>query len=67
MVGGAVGGLVGVYLSLPFVAAIRVVWRRLGSNTPTSRAERESPVLEIAKNVGTNPSADFVSESDAQI
>lgn len=30
MVGGAVGGLVGVYLSLPFVAAIRVVWRRLG-------------------------------------
>jgi predicted PurR-regulated permease PerM len=31
MVGGAIGGLPGVYLSLPFVAAMRVVWRRLAS------------------------------------
>jgi predicted PurR-regulated permease PerM len=30
MVGGAIGGLPGVYLSLPCVAAIRVVWRRFG-------------------------------------
>jgi predicted PurR-regulated permease PerM len=30
MVGATVGGLPGVYLSLPFVAAIRVVWRRVG-------------------------------------
>lgn len=29
MVGGAVGGLPGVYLALPFVAAIRVVWHRV--------------------------------------
>jgi predicted PurR-regulated permease PerM len=29
MVGGAVGGIVGVYLSIPLVAALRVVWRRL--------------------------------------
>ena len=29
MVGGAVGGLVGVYLSIPLVAALRVVWRQL--------------------------------------
>jgi predicted PurR-regulated permease PerM len=29
MVGGAVGGFVGVYLSIPLVAALRVVWRRL--------------------------------------
>jgi predicted PurR-regulated permease PerM len=28
MVGGAVGGIVGVYLSLPIVASLRVVWRR---------------------------------------
>jgi predicted PurR-regulated permease PerM len=29
MVGGAVGGIVGVYLALPFVATLRVLWRRL--------------------------------------
>ncbi|HTT18863.1 MAG TPA: AI-2E family transporter [Candidatus Sulfotelmatobacter sp.] len=28
MVGGAVGGIVGIYLSVPFVAVIRVLWRR---------------------------------------
>jgi predicted PurR-regulated permease PerM len=29
MVGGAIGGIVGVYLSVPFVAALRVVWRAM--------------------------------------
>lgn len=29
MVGGAVGGIVGIYLSVPLVAALRVVYRRL--------------------------------------
>jgi predicted PurR-regulated permease PerM len=28
MVGGAIGGIVGVYLSVPLVAALRVLWRR---------------------------------------
>jgi len=28
MVGGAVGGIVGIYLSIPLVAALRVVWHR---------------------------------------
>jgi hypothetical protein len=28
MVGGAIGGIVGVYLSVPFVAMLRVFWRR---------------------------------------
>jgi predicted PurR-regulated permease PerM len=28
MVGGAVGGIVGIYLSIPLVAMLRVVWRR---------------------------------------
>jgi predicted PurR-regulated permease PerM len=36
MVGGAIGGLPGVYLSLPFVAAMRVVWRRMASPAPHS-------------------------------
>ena len=30
MVGATVGGLPGVYLSLPFVAGVRVIWRRVG-------------------------------------
>jgi len=28
MVGGAVGGIIGIYLSVPIVAALRVIWRR---------------------------------------
>jgi predicted PurR-regulated permease PerM len=28
MVGGAIGGIVGIYLSVPFVAVLRVLWRR---------------------------------------
>jgi len=31
MAGGAIGGFVGVYLALPFVAAARVIWRRFAS------------------------------------
>ena len=37
MVGGAVGGLPGIYLSLPLVAALRVAWRRLAK--PTTQSE----------------------------
>jgi len=32
MVGGAVGGLAGAYLSLPIAAAVRVIWRQLARN-----------------------------------
>jgi predicted PurR-regulated permease PerM len=28
MIGGAVGGIVGIYLSVPLVASLRVIWRR---------------------------------------
>ncbi len=31
MVGGAVGGLAGAYLSLPIAAAVRVIWRQLAN------------------------------------
>lgn len=31
MVGGAVGGIVGIYLSVPLVAAFRVIWHRFSS------------------------------------
>ena len=32
MVGGAVGGIVGIYLSVPLVAALRVIYRRFASS-----------------------------------
>jgi predicted PurR-regulated permease PerM len=40
MVGGSVGGIVGIYLSIPLVAAGRVVWRRLivGTSLPSDDA-----------------------------
>lgn len=34
MIGGAVGGIVGVYLSLPIVATLRVLWRRFVFASP---------------------------------
>ena len=67
MAGGAIGGLVGVYLSLPFVAAIRVVWRRFASSNPTPGAECKPPVLTIPEKVGADPAAHLLSEPDAQI
>jgi predicted PurR-regulated permease PerM len=42
MVGGAIGGIVGVYLSLPIVAALGVVWRRFAQPIPP--AEQASAV-----------------------
>ncbi len=39
MVGATVGGLPGVYLSLPLVAALRVVWRRFGAANRSMAAE----------------------------
>ena len=40
MVGGAVGGIIGIYLSVPLVAALRVVYRRFAS--PPTFAPRRS-------------------------
>ncbi len=31
MIGGAVGGIVGIYLSVPLVASLRVIWHRFGA------------------------------------
>jgi predicted PurR-regulated permease PerM len=43
MIGGAAGGIVGIYLSIPLVAAVRVIWRRLvvAAVSPAT----DSPVL----------------------
>ncbi|HEY1468190.1 MAG TPA: AI-2E family transporter [Candidatus Acidoferrum sp.] len=41
MVGGAVGGIVGIYLSVPIVATLRVVYRRFGSNSESGLEESQ--------------------------
>jgi predicted PurR-regulated permease PerM len=48
MVGGAVGGIVGIYLSIPLVAALRVIYRRFASPpdvsaVPGSIVDRQEP------------------------
>jgi predicted PurR-regulated permease PerM len=48
MVGGAVGGIVGIYLSVPLVAALRVIWRRFG--TLKSPPEHPPTLVSLAKN-----------------
>jgi predicted PurR-regulated permease PerM len=48
MVGGAVGGIVGIYLSVPLVAALRVIYRRfasppVGATVPGSFVDSPEP------------------------
>jgi predicted PurR-regulated permease PerM len=38
MVGGAVGGIVGIYLSIPLLAVLRVIWRRSRENSAAEDA-----------------------------
>jgi len=37
MIGGEIGGIVGIYLSIPLVAALRVIWRHSISASPPSQ------------------------------
>ena len=39
MVGGAVGGIVGIYLSVPLVASLRVIWHRFAQPKPNDSHE----------------------------
>jgi len=50
MVGGAVGGIVGIYLSVPLVAALRVIWHRfaLPKVEKATRTPREMDSLGVA-------------------
>jgi len=47
MVGGAVGGIVGIYLSVPLVAALRVVYRRFAS--PPAGATVSNSIVDSAE------------------
>src|SRR5712664_3674561 len=53
MVGGAVGGIVGIYLSVPLVAALRVIYRRFalppaGATVPNSIVDSAEPRRETS-------------------
>jgi predicted PurR-regulated permease PerM len=43
MVGGAIGGIVGIYLSVPFVAVLRVLWRRSWNGQSALLSKERSP------------------------
>jgi len=41
MVGGEIGGIVGIYLSIPLIVIVRVIWRRHVSSNPPLQAPPE--------------------------
>lgn len=47
MVGGQVGGLAGVYLSVPAVAALRIVWLECFSTRNSSTAVSDPPLMQV--------------------
>ena len=47
MVGGQVGGIAGVYLSVPTVAVLRIVWLECFSTRSSSVAVSEQPLLQV--------------------
>jgi predicted PurR-regulated permease PerM len=49
MVGGAVGGIVGIYLSVPLVATLRVVWRNFIPRATGTATVFDSPKLAAAE------------------
>jgi len=53
MVGGAVGGIVGIYLSIPLVAAFRVIYRRFAL-PPVSATVPSSIVDSPVSRAGTS-------------
>lgn len=47
MVGGQVGGIAGVYLAVPAVAVLRIVWLECFSAQNSSRAPSDQPVMQM--------------------
>jgi len=47
MVGGQVGGIAGVYLSVPAVAVLRIVWPEYFSTRNSSTALSDQPLMEV--------------------
>jgi predicted PurR-regulated permease PerM len=47
MVGGQVGGIAGVYLSVPTVAVLRIVWLEYFSTARSSAAISDQPLVQV--------------------
>jgi len=47
MVGGQVGGIAGVYLSVPAVAVLRIVWLECFSTQNSSAAHSDQPLVQV--------------------
>ena len=47
MVGGQVGGIAGVYLSVPTVAVLRIVWLECFSTRDSSTASPDQPLMQM--------------------
>jgi predicted PurR-regulated permease PerM len=47
MVGGQVGGIAGVYLSVPAVAVLRIMWVECFSTPNSSTADSDRPVVQV--------------------
>ncbi len=47
MVGGQVGGIAGVYLSVPAVAVLRIVWIECFSTRNSSTAHSDEPLMQV--------------------
>jgi predicted PurR-regulated permease PerM len=47
MVGGEVGGIAGVYLSVPTVAVLRIVWLECLAARKFSTAVAERPLMQV--------------------
>ena len=47
MVGGQVGGIAGVYLSVPTVAVLRIVWLEYFSTGRSSTAISDQPLMQV--------------------
>ena len=48
MIGGAIGGIVGIYLSIPIVASLQVIWRRFTSKA--AQVDRDVHVFSLSTN-----------------
>jgi predicted PurR-regulated permease PerM len=46
-VGGHLGGMAGVYLSVPAVAVLRIVWRESFSTRNSSTALADKPLIQV--------------------
>lgn len=47
MVGGQMGGIAGVYLSVPAVAVLRIVWLECFSARNSSTAQSDQPLMQV--------------------